>query len=135
MSLTYHPTHPDIVFQAFDDEFVVLDLRSGSYFGLNRLASAAWSALVSGSSPAQLVNAGMTAQRVQNFIDQLIQFELLVAQPGEGVAVQPELAQTLSSVDEDPLVERFDELSDLIQADPIHEVSEELGWPHAPVNG
>jgi hypothetical protein len=32
---------------------------------------------------------------------------------------------------EPPLLEKFDDLQDLILLDPVHEVLEEEGWPHA----
>ena len=37
---------PDVVFRQLDDEAVLLDLKSGTYFGLNTVGTRVWQLLV-----------------------------------------------------------------------------------------
>jgi hypothetical protein len=45
---------PDVVFRELDGEAVILDLASGSYFGLNDVGTRVW----------QLIDQGSTIERV-----------------------------------------------------------------------
>jgi hypothetical protein len=48
-------TASDVVhYRQFDDELLVLDLGTGSYFALNPVGTKMWNALVSGKSPAEV---------------------------------------------------------------------------------
>ena len=48
-SLVVTPTE-DVAFREIDGEAVLLDLASGTYFGLNEVATRAWTLLVEGQS-------------------------------------------------------------------------------------
>lgn len=53
MSVTLSDTltlSPDAAFREIDREVVILDLASGSYFGLNSVGSRAWVLMVDGKS-------------------------------------------------------------------------------------
>ncbi|WP_321340350.1 PqqD family protein [Breoghania sp.] len=120
---------PDIVCEEFDGELVVLDLKTGCYFSFNRSASAIWDLLTAGIAPAVIEEA--LGQAVSPLVDNLVEHNLLVAldEPGERQLDGAVLA-SLRSVQDAPVVEAFDDLADLIRADPVHEVDEAAGWPH-----
>lgn len=134
----YKIAHSDIVFEDFDGEKVVLDLRSGNYFDFNPVAAALWDALLAGASRAVFAAAGLSPQRAEAFLALVVQSGLAVADPdaaplGAADAVTQTLATALALAgDEDPRIGVFDDLADLMQADPIHEVDAEYGWPHRP---
>ncbi len=48
MKISLHDTlriRPDVVFRQLDDEAVLLDLKSGTYFGLNTVGTRIWQLL------------------------------------------------------------------------------------------
>lgn len=53
--------HPDWLGAAIDDAVVMLDVESGSYFGLNRTAGLIWEALAEPTTPQAIVDR-LTAQ-------------------------------------------------------------------------
>ena len=47
--------HPDVLFREIDNECVLLDLGSGTYFGLNEVGSRIWNLLRDGLSEDDIV--------------------------------------------------------------------------------
>jgi hypothetical protein len=47
---------PDVVFRDLDGEAVILDLASGTYFGLNDVGTRVWQLVAEGRSAAQIVD-------------------------------------------------------------------------------
>ena len=144
----YRPNEPQVIHQTVDDETVIVDLGTGSYFSLRGSAQVIWSALAQGLDLPQVVevverhfDAGSAdvPDAVQAFVSRLQGDGLIVAldapsgaPPATGdEAASGEAAQGERAPFELPTIERFDDLQDLILLDPVHEVSEEAGWPHA----
>ena len=46
---------PDVVFRDLDGEAVILDLTSGTYFGLNQVGTRVWQLVDEGRSQAEIV--------------------------------------------------------------------------------
>ena len=124
MTQHYTIAGPDIVHEDFDGDLVVLNLQTGQYFGLNKAGAALWRGLAEGQDPD--IMAGKAGS---DFAATLVGHGLLVAREGAGVSSTP------LSLEEAPVVEVFNDLSDLIMADPIHDVDEDAGWPKLPEAG
>jgi hypothetical protein len=128
MTERYKIAGPDIVHESFGGDLVVLNLLSGQYFGLNASGAALWSAIIEGQDTASLSADDTTKQMASDFVTQLLDHELIVRDDlaGEG-------APTASiSLLIPPTIEAYDDLSDLIVADPIHDVDQNAGWPKLP---
>ena len=115
------PASPDVVFEEFEEELVVLNLANGQYFGLNPSASMVWRALMDGADPATITVSGDSAP-IAAFVQRLSALELVA--PGDDAAKNAAL-----NVDAGPTIEAYDDLADLIMADPFHDVESEVGWP------
>ena len=118
---------PDIVHENFGGEIVVLNLISGQYFGLNGSGATVWQSVVAGYSVADIAQDGLHARAVVDFVEKLQHFDLIV--PDSKTA--PAEAR-IAPITEVPTIEVYDDLADLIVADPIHDVDEKMGWPTLP---
>jgi hypothetical protein len=131
----YAVASADIVSEEFEGEFVVLDLSSGKYYSMDAAASLLWRAIVSGCSlsdlSAALVDApGVNAQSIHEFVEQLVSFGCLARSDVRGSAeIDPAIIDVLRACASPPKVEVFDDLGEIIVADPIHDVEEAAGWP------
>ena len=132
---TYVPRSRDVASEDFDGEFVVLDLASGKYFSLLGGAAIVWRGLMAGHSLDSLCTglpAGSPRRaEVEKLVQALIDGRLIIpgaalAAPTAGIAA--ELAASTGPIE----VETFDDLADLLVADPIHDVDAETGWPVMP---
>jgi hypothetical protein len=117
----YKLAGPDVVHEEFDGEIVVLNLQTGQYFGLNEAGAILWMSVESGRDPVDVSIAHGAA-----FAARLVTLGLIVE---SDEAALPAQAQVLATA---PSIEAYDDLSDLILADPIHDVDEKQGWPKLP---
>lgn len=131
----YEIAAPEVLAEDFGGEIVAIDLESGRYFSLRGLAHALWSDLQSGHSQ-EAIEAALKAidpelaRAASAFIDRL-KTENLIRERDSATAASGPLISAVAATagSEPPMLEAFDDMADLIKADPIHEVDENLGWP------
>ena len=130
-----------VVHETVDDEVIIIDLETGSYFSLTKSAADLWPAIVEGTTKDRLT-AKMTAvydaspsdieASIASFLAPLNEEEIILVEPGNGATVD-ELApadgrQRLPF--EPPKLEKFTNMSDLLLlVDPFHDVDAQ-GWPN-----
>jgi hypothetical protein len=122
----------DIVSESFDGDIVVLDLKSGKYFGFTDAGSGIWEALAAGVAPEILLSAeaGCSRADFELFLEKLLDHQLLaVREDATAHSTPDELLEKIRSAKEKPDLFVFDDLADLFKADPIHDVEEPAGWP------
>lgn len=132
----FEVAHGDIVAEDFDGEYVILDVSCGHYYSLRGCAALLWDALIQGYSPAALCAAAADfpawwQAEVVAFVERLTGLGLLreSAEPAVG-DVAGDRAAVLARHTSVPEVDAFDDLADLIAADPIHDVEADTGWPN-----
>jgi hypothetical protein len=128
MSTRLVPKRPDVIEEAFGDEVVLVNLRSGRYYSLEGQAGALWAALGDGAEPdAVATAAGSPVDAVVPFLQRLVD-EDLVALDGDAL---PAHAGTTLHPPAKVLV--FDDMEDILQLDPIHDIDlDRTGWPAPP---
>jgi hypothetical protein len=145
-SQTYQIDRTKIIFEQFDDETVLVNTDSGYYYSLSPSGSEILHLLENGCAAGDLVpslfgnSAEMCQQQIaiNSFIERLIGESILVERsPDEHKHANGEQGTPLYGHGSDyapPLLERFDDVRDLLLIDPIHQVDQEYGWPKAKVN-
>lgn len=126
----------DVACEDFDGEFVVLDIENGRYFSLLGGAALVWRGITSGHS-AETLCAGIDAgdprrAAVVALIEQLLGHGLIVAASSTIGEPPRDIAFQLAKASGPFEVNMFDDLADLLVADPIHDVDEDTGWPVVP---
>ncbi|MCX7304890.1 MAG: PqqD family protein [Hyphomicrobiales bacterium] len=132
LDVSYTINAPDVVAEDFNGQTVILNLADGRYFNLEGIATPIWNNLVRGCTPQSIFDSigrqspELTDEAVR-FIDRLIDLALIRRQAdvGAGVAIDPQGEWAGGA----PRIDIFDDLQELIFADPIHDVDEQLGWP------
>jgi len=128
-----------VIHELMDDEVIIANLDSGTYYSLRDSAIPLWQMLVAGFTVDQIKNllnekfapvSEQTFNEVSLFIDQLCKENLLVS---DSVTSQTQGAENLiwPSRWGNPTFEKYDEMKNLLMLDPIHEVDEQ-GWPNQP---
>jgi hypothetical protein len=121
---------PDIVAEDFDGQIVILNLASGHYYSLDGIAGKIWGMIVSGHGLGAIIssiaaNRPELAEDGAAFIHQLLALGLIRPDPSRDLAA--DMAGDWSGGP--PRLDTYDDLAELIAADPIHDVDEEIGWP------
>lgn len=144
MSTRYRVNAPHVVSETIDGESIVINLQSGCYYSLRETATEVWSLVGplghAGAIAARLARRyrdaePVLAEHVSAFMGRLCGEGLLVeAGEDDDGAVPP---GEVPCDDEDgaarpafapPAFDRYNDLQELLLADPIHEVGEG-GWP------
>jgi hypothetical protein len=136
----YECNAPDVIFENFGDETVLLHLESGKYFSLNPSAMYFWELLCQGVAPREIsthiaarYNGSADGAALTRGFDALLE-EILaeslvrpspnrraLTEAGAGPAGLPEVFQP-------PTISTYDDVAELLALDPVHDVGE-AGWP------
>lgn len=119
-----------------DGQAVVINYQTGMYYGMGLLASAILDRIVAGKDVEEIIKAVKMlpqcppdiAERVHDFIKDLQEKEIIVDGPAATGGAEP-LANELAEDGFDLKLDMFAEMSDLLLADPVHDVDMEAGWP------
>lgn len=145
MLTTFKINEPDVIHQLFEQEVVVVDLRTGAYFSLNAVGAAIWMALAEQAAsidelvvmlpPEWRISTEHFAQELQDFIDQLLSHDLIQPAPEQAEPIArarvPSTSPIVeSAVYETPMLRKHNDLQDLFLLDPVHEVDPSGGWPY-----
>ena len=132
ISSLYAVNGPDVISEDFDGEMVILNLANGRYFGLRGIASQIWSCIGEGHRPNTILASIAAIQpslveSSKSFLAQLVELDLIVERKEDTGASTASINALWTA--EAPKIEVFDDLAELLLADPIHDVDEEAGWP------
>ena len=142
---SFRVREPDVIFEVFDNEVVLINLANGNYYSLQGPAAEIWGLLKAGVSQKGIVNQVMNRyQGVQKevdraidaFLDELSEDGLVEPfQPEERVGKNDgeEAAPSAGAPDRPafvvPVLNRYTDMQNLLLLDPIHDIGDE-GWPN-----
>lgn len=128
----YRLASEDIAGEAFDDEYVLLNLANGFYFSATGPAHVFLQGILSGFEVAEMLNAvaGGRLDEARRFLSDLHANALIEKNPeASAERVPADWIERLQASGGPIVLEVFGDLADLIIADPIHDTDEEKGWP------
>jgi hypothetical protein len=136
-SQVYHINEPTVVAEAIDGEVVVIHMDLGVYYSLTGTAAYLWQSAAAGRSVSEMT-AGLgeafescpddVVSVVSAFLSVLEDKQLLL--PGKGERPPVPFAWDGVQPYADPKLEEFDDMQDLLLADPIHDFDGKP-WPGA----
>lgn len=119
-----------------DGQAVVINYQTGMYYGMSLLGSAILDRIVAGKNVNDIISAVKAlpqcppdiAERMQNFVKELVEKEIIVEGPSVPGGAEP-LAKEVVEDGFELKLDMFAEMSDLLLADPVHDVDMQVGWP------
>ena len=141
LSTSFRINSPQVVHETIDDEVVIINLDNGNYYSLQGVGAKIWSSMEGGAAIQHMVvEIGQRYQgggaQIETGVTESIaelQREGLIC-PEAAESGQERLLQTGTGPEtqklrfEMPVLEKHDDMQDLLLLDPIHEV-DESGWP------
>lgn len=123
-----------IVHETVEDETIIIDLTTGTYYSLTGSGTQVWAWLVDGHSEQDVLAAldGVDAARsevVADFICQLCDEGLLEETSPSGARLASLDTLVPAGPLEPPRLERYTDMEQLLLLDPIHQV-QAAGWPN-----
>ncbi len=138
---------PHIVHETIDGETILMDLRSGNYFSIEKSGAVIWEILIQTANvdtliqkAGELSNPGQSAQvrsDIQNFVEKLLSEDLIrEAERNEAPEITEEMLNSLKravTAMEALEVNKYSDMQEMLLLDPIHDVDEK-GWPEPKKN-
>lgn len=131
---------PDVVSEAIDGELIVIHLKTGFYYSFTDVGNYVWQALGRGVPVEKLgelisqkydVSSEKAAADAKEFVSALLTEDLFIeTEKKEEQSAEWSDKETNEKIPyKKPVVQKYDDMQDLIFLDPVHDVSEE-GWPN-----
>lgn len=125
---------PSVVSEIIDGEAIIMDMSSGLYFSGGGTACLIWQAILDGLSHDQILANAMAAypddpqapREIEEFLADAQSRGLISRRPS--TSDQPHQSGAWSGAWRTPQLTSHEDMQDLIQLDPIHDV-DEVGWP------
>lgn len=134
-----------VAHEIIEAEVVIIHLKSGTYYSLQNVGASIWSLIESGANVTEIIeqithqfdgNRSDIENAVNQLISELQEENLIEPASSEDSARKPAdetVTEIHSTTDkppfETPVLEKYEDMQDLLLLDPIHEV-DETGWPH-----
>jgi hypothetical protein len=116
-NMNYEVNTQNAISETLDGETIIINLKSGNYYSMNKAGTAVWDAILARHS----INP--SSENMSKFINFLLQEDLILK--------STETASSSAFDDKEfvnPKIEKYEEMREMLLADPIHDVAE-AGWP------
>ena len=137
---------PDVVFEIYDTEIVLINLDNGNYYSITDTAAEIFDSITQDRSKDDIINKiinkyegeiGEIVTSIDSFLKALLKDDLII-QEEKNIGNSPfqnEKITTWNTEEEKllfkpPVLNRYTDMQDLLLLDPIHEV-DETGWPNS----
>src|SRR5437867_1249435 len=135
----FRPNSPPVIHETVDNEVIIVNLVTGTYYQLSDVGAEIWEALIAGVPTSEIgdliasrygLAKGIAENDVADILRQLQEEALIVADPAVDRR-EPPLSGNGATDYRRPQLAKFTDMQDLLLLDPVHEV-DEAGWPAAP---
>jgi hypothetical protein len=138
---------PKVVHETIEGETVILNLDSGNYYSLEGLSGDIWSLLERDASAGEIIDwicrlyegdKREMEDAISDFINNLLKEGLISSAPESSTKpdLEPRISARVSLSSnvartsfKRPVLNKYEDMQDLLLLDPIHEVTEDAGWP------
>jgi hypothetical protein len=132
--------------EVISDEVMIVNLELGNYYSLRNTGAEVWSLIEQGFTPAEMVgllearyqgDPAQMKQSVASFLEELESERIIIPRTsGPGNTPAPAsnggTSAGAATVFVPPALEKYTDMQELLQVDPIHDVDDEQGWPKMP---
>ena len=128
-----------VVHETIDEQTLIIHFESGTYYSLDGPGSEIWTLAASGLPPTEIVahateryggDPALVEGSVARLLEEMVDEGLLVSAP-EAAAEVPARPEPAPSPFVEPVLHKYTDMQEFMLADPIHNVDEQAGWPHA----
>lgn len=147
-STVFQSNKPNVIHEVIDGEAVIVNLKVGTYYSTDKVGAEVWTLIEKGLSIGQIIddiqaryigNRETISHAIDHLISQLQKENLIVPKVFQENSSEQVNGHSHSSHSviadekipfEEPKLEKYSDMEDLLLLDPIHDVEEE-GWPKA----
>lgn len=139
---TYKIDESKVISETIDGETIIINLNTGDYYGANITAAIIWDQIKANNSTEAIIQYFLDhynedeiviKESVVEIIDTLLKdnliFELELAEGISNKNNKESLKLQEKEIFIKPKIDQYDDMKEMLLADPIHDVNE-YGWPN-----
>lgn len=130
-----------VISETLDGETIIINLDTGNYYSTNPTGAIIWNQIESGNGTQNILNYFLNHYEVEENIIEKHLMETIELLLKDSLIIEESSHSTAEGATEDknnlikepfiaPKIERYDDMKEMLLADPIHDVSENDGWPN-----
>jgi hypothetical protein len=137
----YQVNNQHVAHEIIENEVVIIHLDNGNYFNLEGVGTDIWNGIVANMSKTDIINSLLNSyegeeelitESVNNFINQLESEELII--PSDEIEKINQVTREYNETNQKniftpPVLQKYEDMQDLLLLDPLHDVNETTGWP------
>ena len=129
----------EVVHETIDGEAILIHLGTGTYYSLDGVGAEIWAFAAAGADRDDVLTAAQhrydgdpahIRASVERLVEELLSQGLLVEVTSASEPPQPRLPDGRVPF-ADPQLHVYTDMQEFMLVDPLHEVDEAAGWPHA----
>ncbi len=147
-AICYRVNVPKVVHDVIDGEAVLVNLNNGNYYSIDKVGADVWKLVEEKATVKQIVHQIASLYEggqeeiergIHALLAELQTEELIVpdasAKPseGNGFHTSADASQGAKPAFEQPKLQKYSDMEDLLLLDPIHDV-DDTGWPNVPID-
>lgn len=146
MNSRFQVNAPNVAAEIMSDEVMIVNLELGHYYSLRSTGAEVWGLVEQGFTPAEITrllearyqgDPAQMKQAVVSFLEELKSEQIIIPRtsaPGNtpAPASNGKTSVGAATVFAPPALEKYTDMQELLQVDPIHDVDDEQGWPKMP---
>ena len=115
-----------------DGEVIAIHFETGFYYSLRGTAAQLWEVLRQPVSTGRIASyfsgiSGDQISQLQAFLDEFVNDGLLTVSEGTDAM---QTGNGSLGVFSEPVFEKYTDMQELLLADPVHDVQDQVGWPY-----
>lgn len=129
-----------VISETLDGETIIINLDNGNYYSTNKTAAIIWNQIESNNGTQNILNHFLNLYEaeediVEKSIHEIINFLLkdnliLESELNIGQDNKEEISNISKELFLAPQIEKYDDMKEMLLADPVHDVDEKDGWPN-----
>lgn len=129
-----------VISETLDRETIIINLDNGNYYSANITATVIWNQIQSNNSISNILQyfishydekRDLIEKSVTEIIDLLLKDNLILESESD---VSEDAIEKTDNILKEPFitpkVEKYEDMKEMLLADPVHDVSEKDGWPN-----
>lgn len=129
-----------VISETLEGETIIINLDTGNYYSINTTGAIIWNQIQSNNGTQNIleyflnhydVNTDVITKSITEIISSLLKDNLILE--SESSSIQ-NIKEEIKNISKEPFlapkIEKYDDMKEMLLADPIHDVSEKDGWPN-----
>jgi len=140
----FEVNEPMVISETIDDETIIINLATGSYFSLKHSGATIWAVIRQGGTLSDIaatvrarfeVDGHDIEHEISALVEKLLAEDLIRPKEGGAAPFSPSVASAARKgiLFVAPTLDRFTDMEAMLLLDPVHDV-DERGWPQVPLN-